>query len=220
MSTAETIPDDKSARHAAADAGNPEAPNIPTPPGNPALIGLPSFIVGAIALGLVLVGYVPAAAAGASIPIILTATGLGQTIAAVWAASLGESAVASVFAIFAGFWLSYAALVLGLTHNWYGITTENALGVQKLFLLTWFIVIVMLTLVSLRLPLAFTVLFVFVDIALALVYFGTANASTTVTEAGGIAVFAFVLVGMYLYMDAMSAATGGKTFPQGTPLLH
>ncbi len=85
---------------------------------------------------------------------------------------------------------------------------------QKLFLLTWFIVIVMLTLVSLRLPLAFTVLFVFVDIALALVYFGTANASTTVTEAGGIAVFAFVLVGMYLYMDAMSAATGGKTFPQ------
>jgi len=215
--------DDEFAGHAAADAGNPEAPNIVTPPGNPALIGLPSFIVGAIALGLVLVGYVPAAAVGASIPIILTATGLGQTIAAVWAASLGESAVASVFGVFSGFsgfWLSYAALVLGLTHNWYGITSENALGVQKLFLLTWFIVIVMLTLVSLRLPLAFTVLFVLVDIALALVYFGTANASTTVTEVGGIAVFAFVLVGMYLYMDAMSAATGGRTFPQGTPLLH
>ncbi len=98
MSTAETTHDDEHARHAAADAGNPEAPNIVTPPGNPALIGLPAFIVGSIALGLVLVGYVPAAAVGASIPIILTATGFGQTFAAVWAASLGESAVASVSA--------------------------------------------------------------------------------------------------------------------------
>jgi len=77
MSAAEATNDDEFAGHAAADAGNPEAPNIVTPPGNPALIGLPSFIVGAIALGLVLVGYVPAAAVGASIPIILTAIGLG-----------------------------------------------------------------------------------------------------------------------------------------------
>lgn len=81
--------------------------------GSPAVIGVPTFVVGSLALGLVLVGYVPATAAAASIP-ISTATGLGLVIAAVWAASLAQNAVAGVFA---GFWLSYAALVLGLTHN-------------------------------------------------------------------------------------------------------
>jgi hypothetical protein len=35
------------------------------------VIGLPSFIVGSIALGLVLVGMVAASAEGASLPIIL-----------------------------------------------------------------------------------------------------------------------------------------------------
>jgi hypothetical protein len=101
--------------------------------GNPALIGVPTFLVGSIALGLVLVGYVPAT--GASIPIIMTATGIGQVIAAVWAARLDQNAVASVFGIFSGFWISYAALVLGLTHNWFGIVTPaDALGSQKPFL--------------------------------------------------------------------------------------
>jgi uncharacterized protein len=83
------------------------------PAGNPLLIGVPTFLVGSIALGLVLVGYV--SASGASIPIIMTATGIGQVIAAVWAARLDLNAVTSVFGIFSRVWISYAALVLGLT---------------------------------------------------------------------------------------------------------
>jgi uncharacterized protein len=42
------------------------------------VIGLPSFIVGSMALGLVLVGMVAASAEGASLPIILAATAIGQ----------------------------------------------------------------------------------------------------------------------------------------------
>ena len=38
--------------------------------GDPAILGLPSFIVGSVALGLVLVGLVPATAVGASLPIV------------------------------------------------------------------------------------------------------------------------------------------------------
>jgi len=44
---------------------------------NPGLLGVPTFVVGSIALGLVLTGYVPATAAGASLAIILMATGIG-----------------------------------------------------------------------------------------------------------------------------------------------
>ena len=188
--------------------------------GDPAVIGLPSFIVGSIALGMVLTGFVPATAVGASLPIILAATAVGQFVAAVWSASLGQNAVASVFAIFGGFWLSYAVLVLGLTHNWFGVTAAAVTSTQELFLTSWLITIVMLTLATLRLPLAFTLVFVLVDVALLLVLLGTANASTASAKAGGYAVFLFAAVGAYLFFGALSVATGGKPLPLGKPVLH
>ena len=184
------------------------------------MIGLPSFIVGSIALGLVLVGMVPASAVRASLPIILAPTAIAQLVTAIWSASLGQNAVASVFAIFGGFWLSYPVLVLGLEHNWFGITATAATHTQELFLTSWLITIVMLTLATLRLPLASTAVFVFVDLALLLVLLGTANANTDLVKAGGYAVFAFALVGAYLYFGALSVATGGKPLPLGRPILH
>jgi succinate-acetate transporter protein len=194
----------------------PETPAV----GDPGMIGVPAFMVGSIALGLVNVGFVPAAAAGASIPIILAATSVGQLIAAIWAARLAENASAAIFGIFSGFWASYAVLVLGLTHNWFGITAADAVRTQELFLISWLCITVLLTLASLRLPMAFTVLFVLVDLALLLVLLGTAQASTTLVAAGGYAVFAFVLVGAYLFLNGMSTATGGRAYPLGTPVLH
>ena len=208
-------PPSTSAEHHHADPPEP----VVAPVGNPAVIGVPTFLVGSIALGLVLTGYVPATAAGASIPIIMTATGIGQLIAAIWAASLAQNAVASVFGIFAGFWLSYAALVIGLTHNWFGITADDAVATQKLFLLTWLIGVVVLTLVSLRLPFAFTLLFVLVDAALLFVFLGTANASVGLTKLGGYFVFSFVLVGIWLFVSAMSEETGGKPLPMGRAVI-
>lgn len=189
-----------------------------SPVADPALIGVPTFLVGSIALGLVLTGYVPAAATGASIPIILAATGIGQLVAAIWAASRDQNAVASVFGIFTGFWLSYAVLVLGLTNNWFGIVTEDAVQTQKLFLLTWLVVIVLLTLASIRLPLAFTLLFALIDLALLFVFLGTSNGSTSLTSIGGYLVFLFVAVGAYLFLDSMSRSTGGRGLPLGRPL--
>lgn len=190
------------------------------PVGNPLMIGLPTFIAGGVALGLVLTGYVPATALGASIPIIMTATGLGQIITAIWAASLANNAVAAVAAIFGGFWLSYAALVLGLTHGWYGITKADTVATQELFLLTWLIVVVLLTLVSLRLPFAFTLLFLLVDVALLLAFISTVKTNTSLQKASGYVVFAFDLVGAYLFYDAFTSSTGGKSIPLGRALLQ
>lgn len=187
--------------------------------GDPALIGVPTFIVGSIALGLTLTGFVPAAAVGAPIAIILTATGLGQLVAAVWAAALGQNAVAGVFGVFTGFWLSYAALVLGLTHGWFGVPAENAVGTQELFLISWLATIVLLTLATMRLPFAFTLLFALIDVALALVLAATMSASATLQTAGGLAVFSFVAVGGYLFFHVTSVATGGKGLPLGRPVV-
>ena len=69
-------------------------------------------------LGLALINDAPAA--GGALPIIILATGIGQLVATLWAAALGQSAVAAIFGIFSGFWLSYAALLVGLAHGWWG----------------------------------------------------------------------------------------------------
>jgi succinate-acetate transporter protein len=210
----------------------------PVPVANAALVGVPTFLVGSIALALVLTGYVPQTLAGAPIAIIAVATGLGQIIATIFALRAGESAVASVFGIFAGFWLSYAALVLGILHNWYGLVpaqtgtaaaaqtaaanaaAANIEDAQKVFLLSWLILIVLLTVVSLRLPLAFTVLFALVDLALLFVFLGVVNTSEGQTKVGGYFAWGFIIVGAYLFLDAMTAATGGKNLPLGKPVLH
>ena len=78
-------------------AGDPVLPVMAPLAGDPAMLGLPTFIVGSVALGLVLVGIVPATAVGASLPIILSATAAGLFIATIWAAAISQGAVASVF---------------------------------------------------------------------------------------------------------------------------
>ena len=188
--------------------------------GDPLALGLPCFIVGSVALGLVLVGVVPATATGASLPIILTATAIGLFLATIWSAALGQSAVALVLGIFAGFWLSYAVLVLGLTHNWFGITAAAAQSTQELFLVAWLVVMVMLTLATLRLVSAFTGVFFLVDVALLLVFLGVNEASTGLLKAGGYVVLAFAALGVYLFFHTASVATGGPAMPLGKPLLR
>lgn len=198
-----------------------EAPAVGPLHGNPAALGLPCFIAGSVVLGLALVGVVPVAALGAAVPIILTATSIGLFLATIWAASLGQTAVASVFGIFAGFWLSYAVLSLGLNHNWFGIPLTSVRVTFELFLISWLVVIIMLTLATLRLPMAFTGVFLLVDLALLLLFlaFNAIPTSTGLLKAAGWVILVFAAIGVYLYADVVSQATGGGAYPLGKPLL-
>ncbi len=194
--------------------------------GDPSMLGLGSFIVGSVALGLALVGVVPAGVLGAPLAIILAATALGLLMATVWCAALGQSAVAAVFGIFGTFWLSYAALVLGLDHNWFAITVTAVLATVKLFLVSWLVAIVMLTLATLRLPSAFTAVFVLVDLALLLLLLAYANASplgvpsSGLIKTAGYVILVFSAIGVYLFAGAASAGTGGNGLPLGRPIMH
>ena len=78
----------------------------------------------------------------------------------------------------------------------------------------------MLTLATLRLPLAFTAVFALIDVALVLILIGTAQASSGLVKTAGYVVLAFAAVGVYLYFNALSLATGGKAIPLGSPILH
>lgn len=192
----------------------------PAATGDPAVLGLPSFVAGSVALGLALVGYVSAGAAGAALPIILMATGLGLIVSAVWAAALGQTLVACIFGLFAGFWWSYAVLVLGLNHNWFAIPPGDVTHTVALFQITWAVVFGVLTLATLRLPVAFTAVVVLVVVALVLLVIGTLNTDTTMTKAAGYVTFVFAALGVYLFLGAASVATGGKGYPLGAPLVR
>src|SRR5260370_24314569 len=188
--------------------------------------GLGSFIAGSGALGLGLVGVVATGVLGAPLAIILAATAIGLLMATVWCAVLGQSAVAAVFGIFGTFWLSYAVLVLGLDHNWFAIPPTAALATVKLFLATWLVIIIMLTLATLRLPSAFTAVFALVDLALLLLLIGFADTSAAgapssgLLKTAGYVVLVFAPLGMYLFAGAASAGTGGQGPPLRKPLMH
>jgi hypothetical protein len=197
----------------------PAAPVSLAAAGDPAVLGLPIFVVGSIALAMGLVGYVSPAASGSAIPIILAATGIGLLISAVWAAALGQTLVACIFGMFAGFWLSYSVLVIGLNHNWFAIPPADVTHTIASFQITWAIVMGALTLATLRLPVVFTAIVGLVVIALVLLIFGTLNTDTTLTKAAGVVSFGFAALGVYAFLGAASAATGGKAYPLGPPLM-
>ena len=222
----------ESGRPATVSEAPAAAPVVGPMAGDPGMLGLGSFIVGSVALGLGLVGVVPVGVLGAPLAIILAATALGLLLAAVWAAAVGQSAVAAVFGIFGTFWLSYAVLVLGVLHNWFALVVTTAPAVNavpatvKLFLVAWLAVILMLTLATLRLPAAFSVLFALVSLALLLLLLAFAEAptgalfSTGLLKTGGYVVLVFAALGVYLFFGAASAGTGGKGLPLGKPLMH
>lgn len=216
-----TIDEQSTAAHAAPDT---RADAAAAAAANPALVGVPTFVIGAVALGLYLVGFTGASSTAlvGMLPILFMCTGIGQLVATLWAVRVGAGAPAAIFGIFTGFWLSFAVLATSLGADWFGPTSTDtavATGAQETFLLTWLIGIIVLTVASLRLPAAFTVLFVLIDAALLLVLLGTSSGSTGLLFVGGIVVFAFALVGVYLFVDALGQATGGKAMPMGKPII-
>lgn len=214
---------DGPAESAALAAEVPEVPAAAVGPlyGDPSGLGLACFIMGAVALGLSLVGVVPQAELGAPLAIILGATSMGLIITTIWSAALGQTAVAAIFGIFAAFWLSYFLLVTGLIRGWFGIAPVDVVATVKLFLITWLITVLMLTLATLRLPVAFTAVFVLVALTVlfVLLAYEQTPVSSGLLKTGGYVLLVAAAGGVYLFFNSLSLATGGKALPLGRPTL-
>lgn len=208
----------------ALDIEEPLTPEVLPGPlsGDPLLLALPTFAVGAIGLGLYLWGYIPV---GGMLAILGIVAGLGVGAGSVWAAALGQSAVAGILGVFSGFYVSFTALVLGLTHGWWGIDAADpamasvVTHTQATFLIAFLVLFVAITLTTLRLFLAFTALMVVVDITVVLVLLGVLNGSTGLLQAGAIGVWVFVAIGLYIWAAQMSVGTGGKPMALGKPVI-
>ena len=194
----------------------PEPPTTAQPEGNPGLIGLPLIIAGAAGLGFTNTGIVTAGAA--AVPILLSATAIGLLITTIWSAALAQNVNATIYGTFFGFYGSFAALSLGLTHDWFGIPDSAVQQTTALWLGSWLLTIGILTVLVLRLPWTYPVLLLIVDIALLLLLIGSQSGSAVATQAGGWFVFGFVGFVIYFYVASLWPETGGKSLPLGRPL--
>ena len=191
----------------------------PQPAGEPGMLALPAAVVGAVAFAMVLIGVVPATAVGAALPIIITAA-LALFLATVWAARIGENAPAGFFCVLASFFMSYAVLVLGLTHNWFGIAPTAVVDTQKIFVISWIVIVALLMMAALRLPFAYLALFTVAEVALVLNLVGIVNTSASASKAAGWVLMGFAAIAVYLFAGTASKVGGGKELPLGKPLLH
>jgi succinate-acetate transporter protein len=199
----------------------PVAEPVAAPAGNPALLGLITFLPSGITLGLWFVGYLDTATLpGGMIPALALSAGLFMLIATVWAGRVGASTVAAIFGVFAAFWLSFAALVAGLTSGWWGITPAGVKSVQSTYLLSFLLVFVLLTLATLRLPLAFTAGFVLVDLTFLLAFLAVANTQASLFNWAGVTTFAFCAVFAYVLFDGFGQDLGGRAMPLGNAVLR
>jgi succinate-acetate transporter protein len=185
---------------------------------DPAVLGLLAFSVGGTVLGISLLGYVsPVAQGGSVMPIVLAATGLGVFVTTLWSAMLGQTFVAAVFGAFTGFWWSYAALVLGLTHNWFAIPASQTSHTVAQFLFAWAVVILCLAVVSTRVPSAYTAILTSALIAVCLLIASTLGGSTFLTRVAGVFTLIYSGIGFYAFVAQGMPSVGGSPLPLGSP---
>jgi uncharacterized protein len=185
---------------------------------DPAVLGLLTFSVGGTVLGISLLGYVsPVAQGGSVMPIVLAATGLGVFITTLWSAMLGQTFVAAVFGAFTAFWWSYAALVLGLTHNWFAIPASQISHTVAQFLFAWAIVILCLAVVSTRVPSAYTAILTSALIAVCLLIASTLAGSTFLTRVAAVFTLIYSGIGFYAFVAQGMPSVGGSPLPLGPP---
>jgi len=114
--------------------------------------------------------------------------------------------------------VSYALLVLGLSHSWFALLPAAVLSTQKMFVISWMVIVTVLVLATLRLPVVYTALFAIVDVALLLNLLSIIQNSTNLSKAAGWVTMGFTALAVYAFFSAASHATGGKEFPLGRPL--
>ena len=195
------------------------APALPA--GNPALLGLMTFLPSGVTLGLWFVGYLDTAKLGGGmIPIVSLSAGLFLLISAVWAGRLAQNTVAAIFGVFSAFWLSFGFLLIGLTSGWWAVDGDASGQVRSTYLLSFLLVFVLLTISTLRLPLMFTLGFVLVDVTFALAFFGVSTSSAGLFPIAGITTFLFCLVFAYILYDGINQDLGGRAMPMGNAMVR
>ena len=179
------------------------------------LIGMPMLVAGTVAFALDVFRFAPV---GALIPVLAIVV-VAEVIAAREARRGGAVILAGFFAGFAGLWLTYAVLLLGLDHNWFGIAPQDTVRAVILFMASWLAVILMLGVASLELPVAYTLILLLQATALGLLLVGTLRASAGLFIAAGAILCVLVALAAYVCIATTGPGAIRRVLPLGPALL-
>jgi hypothetical protein len=178
-------------------------------------LGMPLLVAGSLAFALGVTGYAPV---GALVPILLVVV-LGEIMAGWVAFRVGDLTQATLFAGFAGFWLTYSSLVLGLTHNWFGVNPADTSRAIAVFVITWLTATLMLTLAALAQPISYLILCILLDIALALLLIGILVGAPHVLFAASVALLVMSAFAAYICLATTGPAPMRRVVRLGPALV-
>jgi uncharacterized protein len=179
-------------------------------------VGMPMVAAGSIAFALAVSGYVPV---GALVPILVVAV-IGEIVAARWAYRDGQTDFGRIFIAFAGFWLTYVGLVLGLSHEWFGVAPEESTMAIVLFMVTWLTVMILVTLANLEMPLVITLTLLALDVALVLLVTGTLVGMDMLFSAAATALFISAALACYACVATTGPTALRRILPVGAAVLR
>lgn len=220
-------------RELSATDGAPGAPNIVTPAlpaqaepaqvlvsgGDPLALGLMAFALGTLVVGMSTIGVFPATVLGGVVPIVLGFCAIALFTSTWWSYLLGESLLAATFGTVSGFFFALGALLLGLTHNWYGIAPVDVPAVQEIFYITWFFFFVALIVPFLRFPVIYPITVFFVIALLALAVTALYTGSPTIQVASGAATLMVSFLLFWEWLHVTMTSVGMRKVPPLGPIL-
>lgn len=134
--------------------------------------------------------------------------GLLQFIAGMWEFPRGNVFGATAFSSYGCFWMSYAAIFIpgtGIQQAFANAPADfsNAIGI---YLIVWFMVTFMFTLVCLRKNMAFVILLSFLSVAFILLAANAFTGKESLLHAGGAVGLATALIAYYIGVSEMMTA--------------
>ena len=191
---------------------------VAKPIANPGPLGLFCFGITTCALSAVNIGWLPATAAAAIVPMAFASGGLGQLVAGIMEFKLGNTFGATAFTSYAMFWWWYALLNWSVGAKILGAPPASA---AAMLLLLWGVFTLLMWLVTFRLNKALCVLFLLLTVTffvLAAADFGMgapfAHVGGWIGLITGIAAFATA------FIELLNTVAGRVILSLGAPILH
>ncbi len=186
---------------------------------NPGPLGLSGFALTTFILSLVNAGILPDKHIGIVIGLAVAYGGIAQFAAGMWEFRSGNTFGATAFTSFGAFWISFAAILIGV-----GITSANAPDDTAVgyYLLGWAIFTGLMMLASFRTNVATAGVFVLLFATFLVLAIGKLNSNTNIFNIGGYLGLATAIVAWYTAVaGVLTSVTGGRSvlpvFPLSKP---
>jgi succinate-acetate transporter protein len=192
----------------------PYTPRPASKIGNPAALGLFSFASSTFILSLYNLGTRDITTPNVVVGMAIFCGGLAQLLAGMWEFPCGNMFGATAFTSYGAFWMSFATILIpgsGVIEA-YAANPEqlpNALGI---YLITWFMVTFLFTIVTLRKSVAFVTLFSLLSITFALLAAANFTGKEFLGKTGGGFGVATALVAYYIGLAQLLASEKNAMF--------